>query len=76
MTIEAPTKFPTNISGVSLIRELTPTEISPIEVKSPSNINETRNEDVFNFLDIFSTDLTVIPDPTQTPKKEIKKIIR
>ena len=70
ITIEAPTRLPTNTSGLFLRRELMPTEISPMEVKKPKRTKETINDDILSFLDIFSTDLTVSPDPIQTPIKE------
>lgn len=72
ITIEAPTRLPTKISGSSLIRELIPTEISPMEVKRPKRTKETIKEEIFNFLEIVSTDLTVRPEPIQTPRKESK----
>jgi hypothetical protein len=67
MTIEAPMRLPTYISGSFSRIELTPTDNSLTEVKNPNTIKETANEDTRRILDNRSTELIARPEPTQIP---------
>jgi hypothetical protein len=51
-----PKRLPTDISNSELIYELKATDTSVKEEISPSNKNDTKNDDVCSLLDIFRTE--------------------
>jgi hypothetical protein len=68
---EPPIKLPTDISGVLSTSEKNATEISLNDVSTPRAKNDTRNEDIFTFFEIFSTEVIEIPAPVHNVIKEI-----
>jgi len=70
MIIVAPIKLPTKISGSSFRTEFIPTDISPIDVKTPRIKKDIENCDIFKVLDNFSTDPIANPDPNQIPAND------
>ena len=76
MTMVAPMRLPTYISGSSLMMEFKPTESSPIEVKNPKVMKEIAKEETFSVRESRSTDLMAKPDPIQTPVNDRTYMIR
>jgi hypothetical protein len=69
-TIDAPTRFPAERSGVLVTAELNATEISPMEVRNPSIKNATEKPLRPNFRATRLTDSTKTPEKNQITAAE------